>query len=294
MYYGARYYDRTVGMFISPDTIVPDPTNVYDYNRYMYAGGNPLKFNDPTGHWTEEQLEDQLGANWRWWFAEGSPFHGYQAFLDFLLSDANTGEFDLNVVGAAFTQALIVKSVTGNLPDAIGVRVNGNGAMIIGPGVCLEGLVNFGSGELSYFLSPGADAGLSAGAAGDIGSEILYNLPNNASYRGYSGAIHGELKYGAGGSLEKIWGLPLPNFPFGDIGAGMDGWFFGLGLGGEVNLSVNFNYALEVRRLDVNGAEWAPDPLNYSPVPDTGQILYQAYWGLGYLMFGNLWLSATE
>jgi RHS repeat-associated protein len=50
MYYGARYYDRTVGMFVSPDTLVPDPTHVYDYNRYMYAGGNPLKYNDPTGH----------------------------------------------------------------------------------------------------------------------------------------------------------------------------------------------------------------------------------------------------
>jgi RHS repeat-associated protein len=41
MYYGARYYDRTVGMFVSPDTLVPDPTNVYDYNRYMYVRGNP-------------------------------------------------------------------------------------------------------------------------------------------------------------------------------------------------------------------------------------------------------------
>jgi RHS repeat-associated protein len=49
-YYGARYYDRTVGMFISPDTLVPDPTNVYDWNRYMYVRGNPLKYNDPSGH----------------------------------------------------------------------------------------------------------------------------------------------------------------------------------------------------------------------------------------------------
>jgi pimeloyl-ACP methyl ester carboxylesterase len=37
-------------MFISPDTIVPDPTQVYDYNLMMYARGNPLKYNDPTGH----------------------------------------------------------------------------------------------------------------------------------------------------------------------------------------------------------------------------------------------------
>jgi pimeloyl-ACP methyl ester carboxylesterase len=39
-----------LGQFISPDTLVPDPTNVMDYNRYAYARGNPLKYNDPTGH----------------------------------------------------------------------------------------------------------------------------------------------------------------------------------------------------------------------------------------------------
>jgi RHS repeat-associated protein len=50
MDYGARYYDRTVGLFASPDTIVPDPTNVWDYHRCGYANLNPLKYNDPTGH----------------------------------------------------------------------------------------------------------------------------------------------------------------------------------------------------------------------------------------------------
>jgi RHS repeat-associated protein len=49
MYYGARYYDRHIGTFISPDTLVPDPTNVWDYNRFAYARLNPLKYNDPTG-----------------------------------------------------------------------------------------------------------------------------------------------------------------------------------------------------------------------------------------------------
>jgi len=50
LYYGARYYDPQLGQFISPDTLVPDATNLFDYNRYMYARGNPMKYNDPTGH----------------------------------------------------------------------------------------------------------------------------------------------------------------------------------------------------------------------------------------------------
>ena len=50
MYFNARYYDPELGQFLSPDTLVPDPTNLFAWNRYMYTIGNPLKYNDPTGH----------------------------------------------------------------------------------------------------------------------------------------------------------------------------------------------------------------------------------------------------
>ncbi len=50
IYFKARYYDPELGIFISPDTIVPDAGNLFDYNRYMYVRGNPLKYNDPSGH----------------------------------------------------------------------------------------------------------------------------------------------------------------------------------------------------------------------------------------------------
>ena len=49
-YYEARYYDATLGRFISADTIVPNPRDPQDLNRYTYAGNNPLKYTDPTGH----------------------------------------------------------------------------------------------------------------------------------------------------------------------------------------------------------------------------------------------------
>jgi RHS repeat-associated protein len=50
LYYKARYYDPASGQFMSADTIVPDPDNVFDYNRYMYGYGNPVKNSDPSGH----------------------------------------------------------------------------------------------------------------------------------------------------------------------------------------------------------------------------------------------------
>jgi len=51
MYYNARYYDPMIGRFISADTVIPDASYSQSFNRYMYVKGNPVNFNDPTGHW---------------------------------------------------------------------------------------------------------------------------------------------------------------------------------------------------------------------------------------------------
>jgi RHS repeat-associated protein len=50
-FYNARYYDATIGRFISPDTIVPDWTNPQAWNSYSYCLNNPLKYTDLTGNW---------------------------------------------------------------------------------------------------------------------------------------------------------------------------------------------------------------------------------------------------
>jgi RHS repeat-associated protein len=48
--YNARYYDPALGLFLSPDTIVPDAGQIIDYHRYGYVRNSPLKYTDPTGH----------------------------------------------------------------------------------------------------------------------------------------------------------------------------------------------------------------------------------------------------
>jgi RHS repeat-associated protein len=50
VYMNSRYYDPQLGQFISPDTLVPQPALLVDYNRYAYARNNPLKYVDPSGH----------------------------------------------------------------------------------------------------------------------------------------------------------------------------------------------------------------------------------------------------
>ena len=49
-FYNARYYDPYLNRFISPDTIIPDPQNPQDLNRYSYTRNNPVRYTDPTGH----------------------------------------------------------------------------------------------------------------------------------------------------------------------------------------------------------------------------------------------------
>ncbi len=48
--WSGRYYDPTIGRFISPDTIVPDLYNPQSLNRYSYAQNRPLYGPDIDGH----------------------------------------------------------------------------------------------------------------------------------------------------------------------------------------------------------------------------------------------------
>ena len=50
MYYNARDYDPALGTFVSPDSMVPGAGQVINYNRFLYARGNPLKYSDPSGY----------------------------------------------------------------------------------------------------------------------------------------------------------------------------------------------------------------------------------------------------
>lgn len=59
-FYNARWYDAALARFAQADTIVPEPGNPQALNRYAYTLNNPVKYTDPSGHWTDE------GAGWEW------------------------------------------------------------------------------------------------------------------------------------------------------------------------------------------------------------------------------------
>src|SRR5882724_5116926 len=45
----ARVYDPVVGHFTSADGMVESPYSTQGWNRYAYAGNNPISFTDPSG-----------------------------------------------------------------------------------------------------------------------------------------------------------------------------------------------------------------------------------------------------
>ncbi len=50
MYYGVRYYSPDYRVFVQPDTMLPDVYNSQALNRYAYCLNNPVKYNNPSGH----------------------------------------------------------------------------------------------------------------------------------------------------------------------------------------------------------------------------------------------------
>jgi RHS repeat-associated protein len=48
-YMQQRFYDSTVGLFLSVDAVTADRVNGANFNRYWYANNNPYKFSDPDG-----------------------------------------------------------------------------------------------------------------------------------------------------------------------------------------------------------------------------------------------------
>ncbi|MGB9693675.1 MAG: RHS repeat-associated core domain-containing protein, partial [Fervidobacterium sp.] len=55
-----RYYSSTLGRFMKPDNISGSLLNPQNWNLYSYVRGNPVNYNDPTGHQGEGLLYDSM------------------------------------------------------------------------------------------------------------------------------------------------------------------------------------------------------------------------------------------
>lgn len=62
-YLRARYYDPTIRRFISEDSYWGEHSNPLSLNLYTYAYNNPIRYIDPTGHMTEEEMFAEATRN---------------------------------------------------------------------------------------------------------------------------------------------------------------------------------------------------------------------------------------
>ena len=49
-FFNARHYDPEIARFVTADTVVDGEASIKGWNRYMYVGGNPIRYKDPTGN----------------------------------------------------------------------------------------------------------------------------------------------------------------------------------------------------------------------------------------------------
>jgi RHS repeat-associated protein len=63
MYYNARYYNPYLNRWLQPDTIVPNPGNPQDLNRYSYVRNSPLNYTDPSGHDPKNDYGESMNDN---------------------------------------------------------------------------------------------------------------------------------------------------------------------------------------------------------------------------------------
>jgi RHS repeat-associated protein len=55
-YYEARYYDDSMGRFVTEDSYSGDKNDPMTMNRYVYGRDNPEKYVDPTGHFMHSSI----------------------------------------------------------------------------------------------------------------------------------------------------------------------------------------------------------------------------------------------
>jgi RHS repeat-associated protein len=202
-YYEARYYDPTLARFISADTIVPNPRDPQDLNRYTYAGNNPFKYTDPTGHFSFN-----IGKMFRRAFGDvGTALVG--------VAIQATGPFGMTM-NAVLGSAVLTQSKTGRYVLA--------GEILVGTAVLsweCGGCGAYATGAAIGAWTGAAMGGYSAAQnGGDLSSGILFGSAIGAATGAAAGGL-GSLGGGFGGEvMTNAQLLELGAFVSGKLAAG--------------------------------------------------------------------------
>lgn len=178
-------------MFNQPDTLVPDPNNPLDWNRYAYARYNPLKLTDPTGHFAcGDGIDD-------------SRCEQYEPILqtEFTLTD-KVMQGDIS----ALVDLLIPSHIGGRLQVEVSIDFGIAWSGSIG----VNGVYNRHSDELSANVDWAFEPGIGIGAGGSATGGLLIGWGSSQvedATQGYSGIISGTAA--AEGALAAAVTFPI-------------------------------------------------------------------------------------
>ncbi len=225
-FYEARYYDAVLGRFISADTIVPNPGNPQDFNRYTYGNNNPILFNDPTGRFgfksikkafkkAIRKLENTLGSA------------GFTAFSFAIQVGIVPVPFLSPIQSGILGTGLLTQSKSGRYVLAGEIIVGTAVASWQRGGCATAPVIN---GALAGELSLRATGGLSATRnGGDISKGVLFGTATGAVVGGLSGGTLDKF-----GLLNPAGGVIFPSLGNLDTfvaGTTISGAIFGVGKG---------------------------------------------------------------
>ena len=185
-----RLYDPVNGRMLSVDNYSHDGLGSQGYNRYTYAGNNPLKYTDPSG-------ESIAGA-----MAIGAIVGAFQSSIIYLASTAITGGYSGKGLGRAALSGAItgalggffgsVATSFGAFGNSIAYNLTTNAASNLAATAATGGKITFGSviGSIVGSLAGGAIGGFNGvkgGALLNIGAELAFGIAKGA----FTGAISG-------------------------------------------------------------------------------------------------------
>jgi RHS repeat-associated protein len=177
-YMSARYYNPTLGRFISPDPVHFIEGNIHSFNRYAYANNNPMKFVDPDGR---------------------TPVHVNAFALGFatdLGAQVAVGLHGGKTLGEAFSGAFSAKGLQEAALSGVAAAVTGN----VAHGLSGKALTGSISVERAVF-NTAVTASLTNGAANVANSKLNDENNMTAAKKGAIGAIGGFAGGAVGGKI---------------------------------------------------------------------------------------------
>ena len=133
-----RYYGSSMGRFLKPDNVVGNAADPQSWNMYAYVRGNPISFNDPTGHWggrpTPRYLYEIGGGFWGSTLAQMitlTPDQAYEQFYNFTNPDGpfgfgQTAAMLFSGAGEDFTTSELTGGLGGGIYLTWGTSTGGN------------------------------------------------------------------------------------------------------------------------------------------------------------------------